>query len=372
MEAIGTLAGGIAHDFNNILGVIIGCTELTLEKITGECEERILLSKVLGAGRRAKDLVRQIMTFSRQEKSEITPVYLGPIVKETLKFIRATTPATIEIEAHIDNRAGATIADPTQVHRLLMNLYTNAVYAMTPRGGILRVGLSDRDIGLEAASAHAHMRPGSYLELSVQDTGPGMSPDTVDRIFDPFFTTKPVGEGTGLGLSVVHGIVKKHNATLVTESQPEKGTTFKIYFPRLAKQHIRAIDALEVEIPRGEEHILLVDDERELVATLTPMLEALGYTVSATTSSLKAFERYRAAPDEIDLVVTDYTMPQLTGIDLALKIHAIDPEIPIVMCTGFSERVTKAAARTAGIYKLLSKPVARWQLAATIRQALDH
>ena len=366
MEAIGTLAGGIAHDFNNILGVIIGCSELALEKLPPESNETILLEKVLGAGKRAKELVKQILTFSRQDKSEIRPLYLSTIVKETLKFIRATTPSTIRIEQQIDNDTGAVLADPTQLHRLLMNLYTNAVQAMTPRGGLLEVSLTEKELGAEAATAHADFKPGTYAELCVRDTGTGIAPEIMERIFDPFFTTKPVGEGTGLGLSVVHGIVKKHNGAVSVDSRPDRGTTFRIYLPRLDKGQVKIMEELESGVPAGNERILLVDDEQELLDTLLQMLEALNYTVSGTPSSLDAYDRFRRTPEAFDLVIADLTMPNMTGIDLAGKIHRIAPDLPIILCTGFSELITTEQAREAGVRR-----VARWQLATTIRKVLD-
>jgi PAS domain S-box-containing protein len=369
MEAIGTLAGGIAHDFNNILGVIIGCTELALEKIAPGRDEISLLERVLRAARRARELVKQVLTFSRQDKSEIKPLYLHPIVKETLKFIGATAPATIRIEQAIENDAGAVLGDPTQVHRLLMNLYTNAVHAMQTKGGVLNVSLADKDLSSDTA-AHADLKAGPYVELCVRDTGHGMSPETMVRIFDPFFTTKPVGEGTGLGLSVVHGIVKKHNGGIVVESQPEKGTTFKVYFPRLDKRHIQIMGELEAGVPVGNERILLVDDERELLDTLQQMLEELGYSVTVTSSSLDAYDRFRRAPEDFDLIVADLTMPGMTGIDLAKKIKCIHPDIPIILCTGFSELTASQQAQEAGAWRVLYKPVARWQLATAIRAAL--
>ncbi len=372
MEAIGTLAGGIAHDFNNILGVIIGCSELAWEKAPHGSDELILLEKVIGAGRRAKELVKQILTFSRQSKSEIKPLYLSPIVKETLKFIRSTIPATIEIEQEIDDEAGAVLADPTQVHRLLMNLYTNAVQAMVPKGGVLRVYLADRDLGSDMASAHADIKAGPYVELRVQDTGPGIPPDAIDRIFDPFFTTKAVGEGTGLGLSVVHGIVKQHNGAIIVDSRPGEGTDFKVYLPRLDKRHIKIMDELDFAVPGGSERILLVDDEQELLDTLQLVLVELGYTTSVKTSSLEALERFRSSPDEFDLVITDFTMPNMTGIELAKNINRIDPDLPILMCTGFSELIPRKQAQRAGVRDVLFKPVARWQLATAIRKVLDQ
>ena len=372
MEAIGTLAGGIAHDFNNILGVIIGCSEMALEKSPNGRDETILLEKIFGAGTRAKELVKQILTFSRQSKSEIKPLYLSPIVKETLKFIRATIPATIKIEQEIDNNTGAVLADPTQVHRLLMNLYTNAMHAMQPEGGILKVSLTNRDLGSDTAAVHADIKAGPYVELCIQDTGHGMAPETIERVFDPFFTTKPVGEGTGLGLSVVHGIVKKHNGAIVVDSLPGQGTHFKVYLPRLDKRHIRIMDELESVVPGGSERILLVDDEQELLDTLRLILEELGYATICTSSSLEAFERFSHNPNDFDLVITDFTMPNMTGIELAKSINQINPDFPIFLCTGFSELITRKEAQSAGVWEVLFKPVARWQLATAIRKALDQ
>lgn len=372
MEAIGTLAGGIAHDFNNILGVIIGCSEIALENVPAGSEETILLEKVLGAGRRAKELVNQILTFSRQDKSEIKPLYLGPIVKETLKFIRATTPATIEIVPEIADDTGAALADPTHVHRLLMNLYTNAIHAMQPKGGVLNVTLADRDLTRVDVADHADMTPGPYVELCVRDTGHGMSPQTLERMFDPFFTTKTVGQGTGLGLSVVHGIVKKHNGAILVESRPEKGTVFRIYLPRLDRRHIKIVDEPEGAVPKGTERILLVDDEPELVETLQQILDELGYSITATTSSMDAYDRLRQNPKGFDLVIADLTMPGMTGLDLAAKTVEINPGLPVIVCTGFSELISPEQARSCGVREILFKPVVRWQLATTIRKVLDQ
>ncbi len=372
MEAIGTLAGGIAHDFNNILGVIIGCTELSLGKVPQAGEEALLLGKVLRSGRRAKDLVKQILTFSRQDQSEIKPLYLSSIVKETLKFIRVITPATIQIKPEINENSGAVMADPIQIHRLLMNLYTNAIHAMKAKGGVLKVTLADRDFSDEIVAVQTDIKSDLQVELCVRDTGHGMTPDTVERIFDPFYTTKPVGEGTGLGLSVVHGIVKKHNGAIMVDSKPAEGTAFRIYFPRLDKRHIKIMEELEIGVPRGNERILLVDDEQELVDTLVQVLQDLGYVITATTDSPQAYDLFRNAPEDFDLVITDLTMPAMTGIDLAEKIIQINPDFPIIMCTGFSELIAPQQARAFGVREVLFKPVARRQLATAIRKVLDH
>ena len=372
MEAIGTLAGGIAHDFKNILGVIIGCTELSMVKTPESSEARIYLSKVLEAGKRATKLVNQILTFSRQSESEIKPIYLGRIVKETLKFIRATLPATIEIREVINTETGVALADPTQVHQVLMNLCTNAAHAMRPHGGVLEVGLTEVDLPSEDTGKPGDSKLQPYIELCILDTGHGMTAETLERIFDPFFTTKPVGEGTGLGLSVVHGIVKKHNGLISVKSEPGKGSVFRIYFPRIDIRLLSVEDKQTVEFSKGAERILLVDDEQLLVDTLKEMLKDLGYFVTATNRSLNAHEMFRADPKAFDVVMTDLTMPDMTGIDLAREINRIDPHMPIILCTGFSELIQPDQARAAGIREILFKPVVRSQLSVAVRKALEQ
>ena len=372
MEAIGTLAGGIAHDFKNILGVIIGCTELSIVKTPESSEARIYLSKVLEAGKRATKLVNQILTFSRQSESEIKPIYLGRIVKETLKFIRAILPATIEIREVINTETGVALADPTQVHQVLMNLCTNAAHAMQPHGGVLEVGLTEVDVPSEDTGKPADSNLQPYIELCIIDTGHGMTAETLERIFDPFFTTKPVGEGTGLGLSVVHGIVKKHNGLISVKSEPGKGSEFRICFPRIDTRLSRVEDMQTIEFSKGAERILLVDDEQLLVDTLKEMLKDLGYFVTATNRSLNAHEMFSADPKAFDLVMTDLTMPDMTGIDLAREINHIDQHMPIILCTGFSELIQPDQARAAGIREILFKPVVRSQLSVAIRKALEQ
>ena len=372
MEAIGTLAGGIAHDFKNILGVIIGCTELSMVKTPESNEARIYLSKVLEAGKRATKLVNQILTFSRQSDSEIKPIYLGRIVKETLKFIRATLPATIEIREVINTETGVALADPTQVHQVLMNLCTNAAHAMRPHGGLLEVGLTEVDLPSEDGGKPADSKLQPYIELCIIDTGHGMTAETLERIFDPFFTTKPVGEGTGLGLSVVHGIVKKHNGLISVKSESGKGSVFRIYFPRIDMRLLSVEDKQAVERSKGGERILLVDDELLLVDTLKEMLIDLGYFVTATNRSLDAHEMFRANPKAFDVVLTDLTMPDMTGIDLAREISRIDSDMPIILCTGFSELIQPDQARAAGIREILFKPVVRSQLSVAVRKALEQ
>ena len=372
MEAIGTLAGGIAHDFKNILGVIIGCAELSTVKVSKTSEAQIYLKKVLDAGARATKLVNQVLTFSRQGESAIKPIYLGRIVKETMKFIRATLPTTIDIRENVHPDSGPVLADPTQIHQVLMNLCTNAAQAMKPRGGVLEVKLEEIMLAAKETQNGTDTSMQPFIRLRVRDTGHGMSAETAERIFDPFFTTKPVGEGTGLGLSVVHGIIKKHNGSITVESEPGQGALFEILIPAVDPSSISTVETFSPPLVRGTARILLVDDERMLVDTLAGMLKDLGYTVTATHRSLDARETFRADPDAFDAVITDLTMPELTGIDLARDIIRIAPDIPIILCTGFSEEVLPERARAAGIREILLKPVVRADLSRVIEKVLER
>jgi len=372
MEAIGTLAGGIAHDFKNILGVIIGCTELATVKVPETSEGQIYLKKVLEAGARATKLVNQILTFSRQGESEIKPIYLGRIVKETMKFIRATLPATIDIRENVQPDSGPAMADPTQIHQVLMNLCTNAAQAMQPRGGVLTIELEEIILAKDDARNGSNTGMQPFVRLRVQDTGHGLSAETAERIFDPFFTTKPVGEGTGLGLSVVHGIIKKHNGSISVESEPGQGAMFEILLPAVDPGLINTMEILSPPPATGAGRILLVDDDRMLVDTLADMLKDMGYTVTATHKSLDARDTFRADPDAFDAVITDLTMPELTGIDLARDILHIAPGMPVILCTGFSEEVLPERAHAAGISEILLKPVVRADLARAIAKVLER
>ena len=377
METIGTLAGGIAHDFKNILGVMVGCTELAVVKTPETSQSQIYLSKVLEACSRATSLVNQILMFSRQSESEIKPVHLSDIVRETLKFIRATLPATIEIREKITIESDAVLADPTQIHQVLMNLCTNSAHAMQSKGGVLVVGLTEAEFCPEETDMQIDATPQHFIELYIRDTGHGMSKETLERIFDPFFTTKPVGEGTGLGLSVVHGIVNKLNGSIRVKSEPGAGSIFHVYFPRFDSPHLIMEDAKNpdkdltgseppVESGRGSGRILLVDDEPLLLETLTEMLTDLGYSVTAANRSSEAYEIFQTDPTGFHTVITDLTMPEMTGIDLARKITRINPDMPVVLCTGFSELIQQDQTHAAGIREILYKPVVRAQLSTAI------
>ncbi|MDT8285325.1 MAG: ATP-binding protein, partial [Thermovirgaceae bacterium] len=370
MEAIGTLAGGIAHDFNNILGAIMGYAEMALLDASEEHKVRYCVDQVLKASYRAKDLVKQILAFSRQSDQEKRPLQITPIVKETLKMLRAFIPATIEIRHRLEADSAIVEADPTHIHQILMNLSTNAQYAMHDKGGILEISLRTVDLNPDEAAGHADLKPGSYLELSVSDTGDGMDPETRERIFDPYFTTKKKGVGTGMGLAVVHGIVKDHRGAITVQSELGKGTQFDVFFP-IADKPVKAAGNEFKPLPGGTEHILLVDDEEPLVRLVKGMLEKLGYRVSARSSSLEALEAFRAHPDRFDLVITDMTMPNMTGEILAQKLMAVRPSIPVVLCTGYSERVTDTKVKSLGIRELIMKPILIREMAFTLRRILD-
>ncbi|MBW2169460.1 MAG: response regulator, partial [Deltaproteobacteria bacterium] len=369
MEAIGTLAGGIAHDFNNILAAIIGYTEIASLQVAEDDKAKESLKEVLKSGRRAADLVKQILAFSRKGEQERIPVQIGLIVKEALKLLRASLPTTIEIHQNIESDTGIVEADPTQIHQILMNLCTNAGHAMREEGGILEVTLTNVDIDARTIRQYPDMSPGPYLRLSVSDTGEGMTPEILGRIFDPYFTTKEVGEGTGLGLAVVHGIIKDHGGAITVYSEPGKGTTFHVYLPVIEKAAEPEKETLK-PLPTGHERILFIDDEPGLVEIGRVMLGELGYDVVVRTSSIEALELFRIKPDEFELVITDMTMPKMTGDKLAKELMQIRPDIPIILCTGFSKRITEEKAKEIGIKAFVMKPLVMRDLANTVRKAL--
>jgi PAS domain S-box-containing protein len=370
MEAIGALAGGIAHDFNNILTAIIGYTELAREEATEGSRVRANLQEVLKAGMRAKDLVQQILMFSRQSEQEQKPLQVDSIVKEGLKLLRASIPTTVEIRPNIQRECGTVLGDPTQIYQVLVNLCVNAAHAMREKGGVLEVSLMNVDF--DAASAqHPDLKPGPYVKLTVSDTGHGMERAVMQRIFDPYFTTKGPGEGTGMGLAVVHGAVKNHGGAITVDSEPGKGTTFHVYFPRMERGGAPEAEAA-ASVPTGSERILFVDDEKALVDMVKQMIESLGYKVAGRTSSIEALEAFRAQPDKFDLVITDQTMPNMTGETLAKELLRIRSDIPIILCTGYSELITKEKAKAMGIRQLIMKPVVRSELARIIRHVLDQ
>jgi PAS domain S-box-containing protein len=367
MEAVGTLAGGIAHDFNNILAAVIGYAEMALTDLPQDSPSVHYVEQVLNAGHRAKNLVKQILAFSRmKQQQERVVVEIAPLVEEALRFMRASLPTTIEIRQSIEDKTGAALAEATEIHQVLINLCTNAAQAMEERGGILEISLREEAVDSRRVAPPHGLEPGSYLRLTVSDTGQGMDQETLERIFDPYFTTKAVGKGSGLGLAVVHGIVKRHQGAICVCSKPGEGATFSVYLPKIDAKTI-AHDDRETLIPKGAGRILLVDDEKSLVDVGQRMLEHLGYTVMASTSSVEALELFKAQPDHFDLVITDYTMPQMTGIDLAKELMLIRSDIPIILCTGFSERITEEIADELHIRALVLKPLDLRKMAEVIR-----
>ncbi len=370
MEAIGTLAGGIAHDFNNILSAIFGCTDLAIRSLTDSEKSMYYLKEALKAAGRAKDLVHQILTFSRQSEQGQGPVMPKNIIKEALKLLRASLPSTVEIEESMKS-ASFIMGDPTQIHQIIMNLCTNASYAMKDHGGVLHVEIEDVNLDEGITASHPGLIPGIYIKLNISDSGPGIPPAILDRVFDPFFTTKPPGEGTGLGLSVVHGIVKTMNGFVSVESEMGKGTTFTIYLPVV--QGEEAFDAREEgqgDIPGGTERILLVDDEELLIMTGTAILEDLGYKVKGFTRSLLAWDAFQSDPESFDAVVTDSTMPLMTGYELAKKLRDIRAGIPIILCSGYLDKTMEKLVQDVGINEFVKKPITRHNIAHALRRAL--
>lgn len=370
LEAIGTLAGGIAHDFNNILAAILGYGELALEDSKQGTAVHDELQQVIKAGNRARELIKQILTLSRQTTMETSPQRIQVIVKEVLKLLRATIPTTIEIRQNIDNDCDPVLADPTQIHQILMNLCTNAFHAMEQTGGVLEVALQRIDLAETDERRMPELKPGRYVQLDVIDTGPGMIKDVMDHIFEPYYTTKPLGKGSGLGLAVVHGIVESHGGKIGCKSEPGSGTVFSVFLPVVEMTFETGYEKKPV-LPTGNERILFVDDEESLALLGKKKLEPLGYTVFPVTSSTQALQMVQDSPQGYDLVITDQTMPRMSGEILAQKLFAIRPDIPVILCTGFSSVITEELAKSIGIKAFLIKPVDNQVLAETIRKVLD-
>lgn len=371
MEAIGTLAGGIAHDFNNILAAVLGYTQLAIGEVPEGSQTGRDLQEVVRAGRRARDLVSQILTFSRQTQQELRPLDMTVIIKEALKLLRASIPTTIEIKQHMASTEAYVLADPTQIHQILINLCTNAAHAMGDNGGILEVTLAKTTLDSVFASEHPDVEPGEYLTLLVTDTGHGIAPAILDRIFEPFFTTKSRDEGTGMGLAVVHGIVKSCGGTITVQSEVGKGSTFRVYFPCFKGNAGSEADT-HIAILKGNERILFVDDEPPIATMGKRMLERLGYSVESMTSSVEALSVFRTKPDEFDLVITDMTMPKMRGDQLAAELIRIRKDIPIIICTGYSNVLTEAKTKNPGICLVVAKPLITHEIAKMIRDVLDE
>lgn len=371
MEAIGTLAGGIAHDFNNILGAIMGYTEMSLDMVPKGSLTQLNLEQILKATNRATDLVRQILLFSRMGEQERQPVTILSSIKEALNLLRASLPATIEIRrivtAHPDTQL---LGDPTQIHQVMLNLCTNAAHAMREKGGTLEVELAEAELSHEDLASEPDLNPGTYVRLSVRDTGHGIEREMLDRIFEPFFSTKGPFEGTGMGLAVVHGIVKRHDGFIRVSSEVGQGTTFDVYFPKLAVAEAPS-DTNAMEIPRGHGRILFVDDEVALTRVAREMLESLGYQVTVENGAIQALETFKGRSSAFDLVITDYTMPKMTGLELAEAILAIRPEIPVILCSGYSEMISEGKLEQTGIREFIMKPVRLREIADVVRRVIQ-
>ena len=384
LEAIATLAGGIAHDFNNILGAILGNADLLLYRIPTrenlespgdgpaitfeEAAEHV--RSIRRAGHRAKELVNQILAFSRQSTNQRRDLLIGPIIKEGCRLLQASIPATIELDVQVSNEVGMIHADPSQIQQVLMNLCTNAVQAIGNQPGVIQISLREVEAGKAEHLRYHELNPGRYVVLTVSDSGRGIAPEVLDRIFDPFYTTREVGAGSGMGLSVLHGIIVSHEGIIDVSSEPGKGSVFTVFFPRVSNGGDEGEDPLTA-MPRGTETILLVDDEEDIVKMRTRMLSYLGYRVLPASSPEQALDLFNANREQIDLLITDHTMPRMTGLQVAAAINALSPELPIILCSGYSEAVTPEEAKRAGVRRFLAKPVDMRMLAMAIREMLS-
>ncbi len=369
MEAIGTLAGGIAHDFNNILAAILGYADMAKDDIPDRNPAQELIDEVIKAGNRAKDLVKQILAFSRKADQSRVPLQIHHLINEVTNFLRATIPSTIEIRLNIDPNCGTVLADPTQIHQILLNLCTNASHAMEEKGGVLTITLKAVERPSETMENDSNMQPSPYILLAVKDTGIGIESDHLERIFDPYYTTKEVGKGSGMGLAVVHGIVHSHEGLIEVESTPGQGTIFKLFFQRIDAD----VDQIKPDTSpflTGTERILLVDDDPTIVNLTQARLEKLGYQVTSMTSSTETLALFASDPNAYDLVITDQTMPEITGVQLTKKLLKTRPDIPIIMCTGYSSTIDSEKANLIGTKAFIMKPIDTRELAKTVRHAL--
>jgi PAS domain S-box-containing protein len=370
MEAIGTLAGGIAHDFNNILSSVIGFTELAMDEIDENTEVGIYLHEIFSAAGRARGLVKQILTFARQSDEKVTPIQVGPIAREAVKFIRSSTPSTISIHHDIKSEA-LIMGNATEVHQIFMNLLTNAIQAMEDRGGVLTVTLRETFVDEQDMDPAVNLKSGPTLVLTVSDTGVGMDPPMSNRIFQPYFTTRDVGQGSGMGLSIVHGIVERYGGVITVASAPGQGATFSVYLPITDSRVVDLLDRPPEPPPQGHERILFVDDEYAIARIGTQVLERLGYQVEMLTDSMDALMLFKDKAAEFDLVITDMTMPLMTGDTLAMEMIKIRNDIPIILCTGYNNKISPERARQIGIKAFAHKPVLKADIANVIRRVLD-
>ncbi len=371
LEAIGTLAGGIAHDFNNIICAILGYTELAMFSIPKESDARQYLERIEQGGRRAADLISQILAFGRKGEQERQSMRIQPVIREALKLLRGTLPSTIRIEEKMDETCKPILAAPTQVYQIIMNLCTNAYHAMRDQGAsVLKVGLTEMATDSEQIPGSMDMPPGHYVCLTVKDNGHGMDQGTLGKIFDPYFTTKAVGEGTGLGLSTVYGIVREFGGVVSAESEPGQGTTFHVFFPVHETDDTLSEEFSDLKRPPSAGlRVLVVDDEEPIARMIETKLIRLGYKVRAYTDSVEALDAFQASPDDVDLIIADTTMPNLTGIQFSEEVFRIRPDIPIILCTGYSEMVTEEQAKVMGIRNFLKKPFIDGELEKTVEKS---
>lgn len=369
LEAIGTLTGGIAHDFNNILSIIIGNTEIALDDLQSWHPVYSHLNEIKVASMRAKDVVRQLLSFSRKSEQRKKPLHIQELLDESLQLMRASIPASIEIRSSSDANLKSIEADPTQIHQIIINLCTNAAHAMEKHGGILDVRLANVHVAAAEAALHAALSPGDYVQLRVGDNGCGIDPRIKDRIFDPYFTTKESGKGSGIGLSVVHGIVRDHNGAIAVDSALGIGTTITVWFPAIEAIPLAA-PAETFNSPGGSERILFVDDEPAMTTMVRTALGRLGYQVETATDPLDALARFRSRPEAVDLLITDMSMPGMTGDQLITQVHALRPNLPTILCTGYSEKINPQRAEALGIGLYVEKPFRQSDLAAAVRKVL--
>jgi len=372
MEAIGTLAGGIAHDFNNILFPILGFSEMIMHDLPDQSPVKHQLQAILDGALRAKDLVQQILTFSRETEQDYKPLKIQLIIKEVLKLARASLPSTIKIISTIPKEVGMIMADPTQVHQILMNLITNASHSMEENGGELSITLEEI-VQQDDALPVFGLKPGHYVCLTISDTGSGMDQNTLKRIFEPYFTTKSLGKGTGLGLAVVHGIIKNLHGEIIAQSTVGKGSSFSVYLPKIIKKN-EGVDMKTISIAQlnGDERILLIDDEKPILNIVGQVLTRFGYKVTSHNMSTDALECFKKSPYDFDLVITDMTMPELTGDKIVTEMKKVRPDIPVILCTGFSEKIANGIMSGIKPDRILMKPAGKDDLLRTIRVLLDH
>ena len=369
MESVGILAGGVAHEFNNVLAGITAYTEIAIDDAPEGSPVRESLDGILKLSNRARDIIKKILTFSRKGNIDRKPLQPGLSIEESLKVLRASIPATIEMKYNIDKNSGTIMADPTKINQVGTNLCMNAAHAMEERGGVLEIGLFPVVLNAEDIKSCPDLKIGEYVKLTVSDTGNGIDPENIDKVFDPFFTTKGVGKGTGMGLSVVHGIVKDHGGAITVSSKLGEGTTFTVFIPRIEAKTEKTKNY--DNIPTGTDNILVVDDEENLASLMKTILGRLGYNVTALTSSLEALELFNKDPQQFDLIITDLTMPHLTGDKLASEVITIRPDIPIIIATGYAAALDNEKMKQCGIKASIPKPCQKQELANTIRMILD-